>query len=327
MSSAPPNSQSNDYVAFVLLTTVGYDYILTFSNELEYIWAMDSRINNVRYVGLYSLIASSLGQIIVITNYWAFCLFFGAADFVMLLRVWAMYDRSRLILCALIPLYILEIISIVVPTAFYTISTTIPVTGSQTLICIQEFSNNPSLTPVGIASQALNGIAMCVFVIVRFVRQSLQLYRTTKRLQFNRYMTLLVRQGILYFFVWKQTNQFQTGLMINFRPSTFLRLGNIIHGLAASGKLPLGGWRLMLLCVVQFVPLFTLLPRFIMSIRELYARDVQGRRGEGIDTGFGLTSSDQEASETALVFVGVEEAEGLEDVEETDMDSMTTRVE
>ncbi|KAF8135150.1 hypothetical protein EV363DRAFT_1582330 [Boletus edulis] len=309
MSSAPPNSQSNDYVAFVLLTTVGYDYILTFSNELEYIWAMDSRINNVRYVGLYSVIASSLGQIIVITNYWAFCLFFGAADFVMLLRVWAMYDRSRLILCALIPLYILEIISIVVPTAFYTISTTIPVTGSQTLICIQDFSKNPNLTPVGIASQALNGIAMCVFVIVRFVRQSLQLYRTTKRLQFNRYMTLLVRQGILYFFV------------------TFLRLGNIIHGLAASGKLPLGGWRLTLLCVVQFVPLFTLLPRFIMSIRELYARDVQGRRGEGIDTGFGLTSSDQEAGETALVFVGVEEAEGLEDVEETDMDSMTTRVE
>ena len=37
--------------------------------------------------------------------------------------------------------------------------------------------------------------------------------------------------------------------------------------------------------------MFTLTPRFVTGIRESYARDVQGRRGEGTDIGFDLSSS------------------------------------
>lgn len=46
-----------------------------------------------------------------------------------------------------------------------------------------------------------------------------------------------------------------------------------------------------LLLILEYVPVFTLIPRFIMSIGELYARDVQGRRGGGFDTGIGLLLS------------------------------------
>ena len=52
------------------------------------------------------------------------------------------------------------------------------------------------------------------------------------------------------------------------------------------------------------------------NIRELYAHDVQGRRGGGIDTGFGLSLSSHEAGWMAMVFMDVEQNEGLEDVEE-----------
>ncbi|KAF8442243.1 hypothetical protein L210DRAFT_3536131 [Boletus edulis BED1] len=65
--------------------------------------------------------------------------------------------------------------------------------------------------------------------------------------------------------------------------------------------------------------MWTLIPRFIISVRELYARDVQISRGEGIDTGFGL-SSGRSAGEKAMVFADVEQDEGPEDVEETQRD-------
>lgn len=76
----------------------------------------------------------------------------------------------------------------------------------------------------------------------------------------------------------------------------------------------------MPLAVLEYVPLFTLTPRFIISIRELYARDVQGRRGGGIDTGFGLSLSSRSVGGTEIVFAGVEQNEGCGGVEEVSME-------
>lgn len=51
------------------------------------------------------------------------------------------------------------------------------------------------------------------------------------------------------------------------------------------------------------VPVFTLAPRFILSIRALYARDLRYRQDYGIDTGFGFSSlSNPSAGGTAMVF-------------------------
>ena len=49
---------------------------------------------------------------------------------------------------------------------------------------------------------------VCTFVIVQFVRQSVQMYRVTKQWQLNRYMTLLVQQGIFYFFAYVPLSSF-----------------------------------------------------------------------------------------------------------------------
>ena len=80
----------------------------------------------------------------------------------------------------------------------------------------------------------------------------------------------------------------------------------------------------MLLSILQVVPLFTLTPRFIISIRELYARDAQCGRGEGIDTGFGLTSG-RGAVETTMVFAGAGQNESPEDIEEVPREVRTTQ--
>ena len=81
----------------------------------------------------------------------------------------------------------------------------------------------------------------------------------------------------------------------------------------------------MLLGILQVVPLFTLTPRFIISIQELYAHDVRCRHGDGIDTGFGLTSS-HGAVEMMIVFAGAGQNGGLEDIEEVPREVRTTQL-
>ena len=82
---------------------------------------------------------------------------------------------------------------------------------------------------------------------------------------------------------------FRAELMVTFSYRNFLF--DIINVLANFGLLAVGGWQFLLLLLVQYVPMFTLTPRFILSIRKMYARDVSCKRGYGIDTGFGLESS------------------------------------
>ena len=85
------------------------------------------------------------------------------------------------------------------------------------------------------------------------------------------------------------------------------------------------GWQWTVFEVIQLVPIYALTPRFILSVRELYARsDVQGSRGDGIDTGFGLSSSGWGAGGTAIVFADFEQNEGLGDVEEIGMEVVGT---
>ena len=67
----------------------------------------------------------------------------------------------------------------------------------------------------------------------------------------------------------------------------------------------------------------TLTPRFILDMRELYARSIRlgGEGGSGIDSGFGLsTSSGRGASRSAIVFADAGEDEGLEHGEEIPME-------
>ena len=59
--------------------------------------------------------------------------------------------------------------------------------------------------------------------------------------------------------------------------------------------------------------MYTLTPRFILNIRELYARDARSIFGEGIDSGFGLSSFGHGAGGTVIIFADVEQRDGSED--------------
>ena len=178
---------------------------------------------------------------------------------------------------------------------------------------------------VAIVLQITHGTAMCMLALFQFVRQSYQMYRVTKQWQLNRYMNLLVGQGILYFIVYVPPHLHcqTTQLMCH---SIFMLL--LIDLLIVLGKLSwnASGWQMIPLVFVEYVPMYTLTPRFIMGIRETYTRDVQGRRGSGIDIGFGL-SSGRDAGGTVFVFADVEQNERSKDVEEIPMEVGTTQPE
>jgi len=101
---------------------------------------------------------------------------------------------------------------------------------------------------------------------------------------------------------------------------------NIVNELAAAAILQNSGWQLIVTVIVQYVPVFTLTPRFILSIRELHMRDVEGRRGSGFDSGFGLSSTSRTAVRS-VVFAGFgdDSRDTLGDVEMVPMEVEMTK--
>lgn len=47
-------------------------------------------------------------------------------------------------------------------------------------------------------------VTMCLFIAVRFLKESMRMYRVTKRFQLALYISFLAKEGILYFFTYVQ---------------------------------------------------------------------------------------------------------------------------
>ncbi|KAN0092678.1 hypothetical protein V8E55_003462 [Tylopilus felleus] len=249
--SALVSLQQNDYATVAVLTAVAYDYVLTFPYEIKYIWSkpwswVSTLFIFVRYLGVLNLITCSLlgssflpgpakvCEIVYIIDAWVFNLFLGAADCMMMLRVWAMYNRSKPLLRILLTLFFLEIIFSVIGTAI----NSNPKNVSAPIVKIMDDSfclviSTPVWTNEATIFQITHGAAMCLLAIIRFVRQSLQMYRATKQWQPNRYMSLLVTQGIFYFFA--------------------IFLYSLMNMLSDFGKFPTGGWQMILLIILNYI--------------------------------------------------------------------------
>lgn len=61
--------------------------------------------------------------------------------------------------------------------------------------------------------------------------------------------------------------------------------------LVGTGNVPTDEWWRILIGIIQCTPPVTLVPRFILSLRQLYEHDIQGRRRSNIDTGSSVLSA------------------------------------
>lgn len=96
----------------------------------------------------------------------------------------------------------------------------------------------------------------------------------------------------------------------------------LLNVLISEGIISINGWQVVLLGTMQIIPPCTLVPRFILSLRKLYARDLRGRfSGSNIDTAFGLTTaSGNGTAASTIVFADGLQNEELELGEEIQME-------
>ena len=151
------------------------------------------------------------------------------------------------------------------------------------------------------------------------------MYKATKQWKPNKYMQHLMKDGMLYFFVYVSTFfyfhsvpfSFITDLTVKYlqRLTTlipryvFLSI-NIMNGNLATANNTISGPTLM----VSLVLVVSMMSRFVISMRELYDRDIHGR-WEGIDSAFGVLSQP-----VASTFVDVTSGQGEGQVVEGNAD-------
>ncbi|KAF8126713.1 hypothetical protein EV363DRAFT_1173837 [Boletus edulis] len=311
----------NNYLSPFRITIVTSKPVLTFSQEIEYIWCrpwtwVSTMFVVVRYIGLCWVI------VLFLIYGSAFVVFHSAVDLVMILRVYAMWNRSRMILYILLFIFVLQTIIIVVLDGSYdNPSTHFPVTVAQVLdfsFCKLSYINTPStLFVYRIAPRFVLSAALVIFAVSQTLKQSFEMYKATKQWQPNRYMQKLVGDGIIYFIVYVLISLYpscpstfacapDTSILLQiltmkmFAPTYRNVLYQVFGVLRPSNDIAT-----IPLTILLLITFYTLIPRFIIGIRELYACDI--RRGRfHIDTGFGMQSRSNAGLDTtvsAIVFM------------------------
>ncbi|KAF8552127.1 hypothetical protein OG21DRAFT_176184 [Imleria badia] len=297
-------------------SAVIYDYVLTFSREVDYIWhrpwtLVSTMFVLVRYLGLSWAILMGLwstsfvpGPVKMCT--WDQAIFLAAADLVMILRVYAMWNRSKRIIFFLLCIYVPQIIiDLVFAGVYYNPNTRLSVTVipvANLTICNASLTDSPPLVNFydGMPRLVLS-ITLFILVVIQTLRQSIQMYKATKDWQPNQFILQLMGDGILYFLV------------------------NILFAAALAGlqnDVSINNMSLLFLTLLSYVTICPIMPRFIISLRELHDRGLHVRR-RGIDTGFGVPS--QSGAPSMIVFADI--ATGKSPITEETNESEAIRLE
>ncbi|KAJ7819479.1 hypothetical protein B0H14DRAFT_3473104 [Mycena olivaceomarginata] len=105
------DAQTTNYLAAAGITVLVFEHISTFSEEVKFVWKSGLSLWSVLYVWI---------------RY--FTLTVVVVDFVLVLRVWILYGKSRRLLYILVPLMAVEIIALLT-------------TGTLTVIPLKEYLN------------------------------------------------------------------------------------------------------------------------------------------------------------------------------------------
>lgn len=182
--------------------------------------------------------------------------------------------------------------------------------------CNASFVNVPPMlymypaTPRFVLSATL-----MILAVFQTLKQSVEIYKATKQWHPNRYMQQLGRDGILYFLAYVPHIRPHRSLLScpTRLPSTHTNTNDHSRNmlLQIAGVLTQGGTStkttsVLLLGACFSVFFYPLIPRFIISIRELYDRDLRGC--QGVDSGCGVVSrstASLDESMSGMIFMDV----------------------
>jgi len=307
----------NDCISLMIVTGVIYDYVLTFSKEVHYVWLrpwtwVSTIFVLVRYAGLCGAILIGLdgstfvpGPVVICTavslvSDWEFAIFLAAADLVMILRVFAMWTQSKWIFYSLLFIYVPEAIVSLIFTGIYNNPNTYlsalfsPVSIVQVVdfsICKSSTNKSISLIHLYVSiPRLILGVILFILALIPALKDAVGMYKATKQWQSNKYLKQLMKDGIFYF-------------LMNVLLTAYRILKSQLDGTNIS---------LRFLTAFCYMIVFPMMPRFIISIRELYDRDLR-RLWQGVDTGFGVFSQpspSENATISVIVFTDVAPGQG-----------------
>ncbi|KAF9237832.1 hypothetical protein BU15DRAFT_62856 [Melanogaster broomeanus] len=261
--------------------------VLTFPREVKHVWVsplitpknrpwtwMSTVFLLVRYLGPLFAITGAYCTVFYQVSQWSSIFFFVATDLVLLLRVYAMYNRSRTVLGILLASYIPLVVIRFVATIYKPQIDVSVLFGITT--CTLSLNVPSSISTYSPISKVILSTLLCGFAVVQLVRESLQMYRAIKQWRSNQYLDLLVRESVLYFVV------YLFSVVLSMVNGT-----GIVQGLNS-----------LLLATLAIIAPVVLPPRLIISVREFHSRVV----GDHIDTGFGVISHHPISTNENLVF-------------------------
>ena len=148
-----------------------------------------------------------------------------------------------------------------------------------------------------------------MLAVIQTIKQSVGMFKATKQWKPNKYMQQLVTDGFLYFLVYaslfcfhsfpicsiahvsfKHQHKKLTTFILRY---LFLNIGSMLENALTYT---------IIVDMVSFMVVIPMMPRFIISMRELYDRDCCSR-WKGIDSRFGVLS--QPAASTNVVMSAI----------------------
>ncbi|KAF9234647.1 hypothetical protein BU15DRAFT_65501 [Melanogaster broomeanus] len=267
--------QLKDFTCVVVVTAVVYDFILIFPSEIDYVWKRPWSWVSTMFIFVRLSFRSRLLRaeanhrrtVFYLLMSWTIVVFLGVMDVLMILRIYAMYNRSRRILVILLVIYILVVVNLAVTTTLYTTTATYVSVTTGSLanykFCVMTHEAAFLATILPFIPQFILSVLLCSLVVGKFVRESLRMHQAVKRLGLNQFLELFARESILF-------------LSSEANPT--------------------------LLSLITYIFPYVLAPRFVITVRELHSNMVGGH----VDTGFGAVSQRTSMNHT-IVFASAGE--------------------
>ncbi|KAF9232807.1 hypothetical protein BU15DRAFT_80794 [Melanogaster broomeanus] len=279
----------NNYLSIVAATALAYDYVITLPREITFgsvgsafrlripsdgykEKTLDPNVHSVcrgtdtsncegfpshlgssfqvRYVGLPVALVSSFCNSIYLFAVWGYIIFLCVSDLVMVLRMYAMYNQSKMVLVIVLVLYIPAVVALLICTGIYYKPNA--VVGDGTFgVCAVSLTSAPQITLYLNVTRIFLNITLCILAVARFIRHCLEMRKTLGQWRTNQYMKLLATESLLFFVVNFVSNVMSLSLAVS-TPGTTL---------------------ILLVALSNFLP-FTLPPRLIINMREFHMRRV-----------------------------------------------------
>lgn len=259
----------NNSISVAIITLISYEYMLQFEKEVTFVWQRQWSIMTymylvVRYFGIsIAMTCACWGGLFYIPEtpcyamflffQWGFSIYFCLAELILILRLYALYNRSKPILYVLLGL-LLPVVALYIAIDVFLWGRPSAISMHEIIItpnikyCTGIFHIGPMLAiyaSIPIICYDIFLLGLATAVLVKHLKE-----RNELRMKPNAYVVMIVRYHVIYFVLNLATQIFMAILWADL-PTAVMYLAQLFIGTAP----------------------FIIVPRLIISIWETHANE------------------------------------------------------